>query len=67
MSRERLLMLLGTLVLVSPFIGLPLSVLTWVLPVLGGLVLGIGASYAMRKRASQLRAQEIIPDASAQF
>ncbi|HEV7121512.1 MAG TPA: hypothetical protein VGN56_01645 [Candidatus Paceibacterota bacterium] len=50
MSRERLLMLLGILVLVSPFVGLPLSLLAWVLPVLGGLVLGIGASYAMRKR-----------------
>lgn len=50
MSRERLLMLIGILVLVSPFVGLPLTILTWVLPLLGGLTLGIGASYAMRKR-----------------
>jgi hypothetical protein len=46
-------MILGILVLVSPFVGLPLSILTWVLPLLGGLVLGIGASFAMRKRNHQ--------------
>lgn len=46
-------MLLGILVLVSPFVGLPLSLLTWVLPVLGGLTLGVGASYSMRKRTQQ--------------
>jgi cytochrome c-type biogenesis protein CcmH/NrfF len=50
MSRERLLMLIGIFVLVSPFVGLPLTILTWILPVLGGITLGIGASYAMRKR-----------------
>lgn len=55
MSRERLLMLLGILILVSPYVGLPLSILAWVLPLLGGIVLGIGASYAMRKRNQQPR------------
>lgn len=43
-------MLIGILVLVSPFVGLPLAILSYVLPVLGGLTLGIGLSYAMRRR-----------------
>lgn len=59
MSRERALMLLGILVLVSPFVGLPLAILTWILPLLGGLVLGIGASYSMRRRNMQ-RAQQAL-------
>ncbi|MDB5237327.1 MAG: hypothetical protein JWL88_429 [Parcubacteria group bacterium] len=67
MSRDRLLILIGTLVLVSPFVGLPLSILTWILPVLGGLVLGIGISFGMRKKNAQLRSQQISPEIIEQY
>ncbi|KND50581.1 MAG: hypothetical protein AB202_03810 [Parcubacteria bacterium C7867-007] len=53
MSRERLLILTGVLVVFSPFIGLPLAVLIWVLPILGGTVTLIGISYMLRKRNQQ--------------
>ncbi len=39
MSRNRILTLLGVLIFLSPFIGLPYSWLTVILPVLGVLVL----------------------------
>jgi hypothetical protein len=64
MSRERLLMLLGILVVVSPFVGLPLAILTWVLPVLGALVFAIGTSFAMRKRSMQIAQQAHAPEIS---
>ena len=46
-----MLMILGGIVLLSPFSGLPLSILTWILPVLGLAVLAIGFSY--RERADK--------------
>jgi hypothetical protein len=42
MSRENFLILLGVLILLSPFAGLPMSILAWILPILGILVLVIG-------------------------
>lgn len=42
MSRESTVILLGILVAMSPFVGLPLSVLSFVLPVLGILIALIG-------------------------
>lgn len=47
-----MLMILGGVVLLSPFSGLPLSILTWILPLLGLAVLAIGFSY--RERAEKL-------------
>ncbi len=44
MSRESVLSILGVLVLFSPFLGVPLSLLAWILPVLGALVFGIALS-----------------------
>lgn len=48
MSRSLMLMILGGVVLLSPFSGLPLSILTWILPILGLAVLAIGFSYRER-------------------
>lgn len=42
MSRESTVILFGFLVAVSPFIGLPLSILSFVLPILGALIVLIG-------------------------
>lgn len=44
MSRPQLLVLIGIFVTVSPFIGLPLSVLRWALPVVGLVTLAIGVT-----------------------
>lgn len=46
MKRFRTLIVLGTLVGISPFLGLPYEVLMWLLPILGVLVAlsGIAAS-----------------------
>ncbi|KND49415.1 MAG: hypothetical protein AB203_04445 [Parcubacteria bacterium C7867-008] len=64
MSRERLLIIVGLLVVFSPFIGLPLAILVWVLPILGGIVTLIGISYVVRKRNQQavrvVSSQEVI-------
>lgn len=53
MSRERFLIIFGLLVLLAPFVGLPLAILSWVLPVLGAAVAFIGVSYAMRKKGRE--------------
>jgi uncharacterized membrane protein YhaH (DUF805 family) len=44
MHRESFLMILAVLIMVSPFAGLPLSWLEWILPILGLFVLIIGIS-----------------------
>jgi hypothetical protein len=49
MSREATLILIGLLVIVSPFSGLPVSWLQWLLPVLGIIVAVIGYSLRMEK------------------
>jgi hypothetical protein len=51
MTREYVLMLLGILVLVSPWSGLPLAWLTWFLLAVGLAVVGIGFTLARRKAA----------------
>lgn len=50
MSRSLMLMILGAAVLLSPFSGLPLAILTWILPILGLAILAVGFSYRARKR-----------------
>ncbi len=52
MSRSLMLIVLGVVIALSPFSGLPLAVLTWILPVLGLIAIAIGVSYRMRARAS---------------
>ncbi len=48
MTREHLIMLLGALVFVSPWSGLPLSWLEWILPLIGLLVIGL--AFTLRRR-----------------
>ncbi len=50
MSRSTMLIVLGALVMVSPFSGLPLRILTWILPILGLIALGIGVSFHLERR-----------------
>lgn len=49
MSRVSTLILLGVLIALSPFLGLPLSILMWVLPILGLMVLLTGVSLRARR------------------
>jgi hypothetical protein len=56
MSRESILMILGVLVAVSPWSGVPLSILAWILPVLGLAVVFIG--FTLRTRITVLRQKE---------
>lgn len=49
MSRASSLILLGILVALSPFIGLPLSVLAWILPILGIMIVLTGISFRVRR------------------
>lgn len=53
MSRESVLVLLGLLIVLSPFVGLPLEILAWILPVLGFAVAGIGVALRSRRRKEQ--------------
>jgi hypothetical protein len=50
MSREKILVILGVLVLISPWSGLPLSWLLWVLSAIGLAVIAIGVT--LRKRTN---------------
>jgi flagellar biosynthesis component FlhA len=45
MSRSLMLIVAGVLVMLAPFSGLPMAILTWILPVLGAAVVAIGVSY----------------------
>lgn len=47
MSKESSLFTVGVLVLISPFLGLPVSVLGFMLPILGIIILSV--AYALRK------------------
>ncbi len=40
-----MLIILGALVFIAPFSGLPLAILSWVLPALGLVAVAIGVSY----------------------
>lgn len=51
MTRESVLIALGVLIGVSPYLGIPLSMLGVVLPVLGLIVIAIGV---MLRRTNQL-------------
>lgn len=45
MSRSLMLIVLGALTLLAPFSGLPMSILTWILPLFGLGVVAVGVSY----------------------
>ncbi len=53
MTRESILIALGILVALTPYSGLPLSLLAIVLPVLGLLIAAIGATLRVRKRGTR--------------
>lgn len=57
MTRESFLILLGILVVLSPFAGLPLSILSWILPVLGLLIVLIGVLYRRDRIPKQSSAE----------
>jgi TRAP-type C4-dicarboxylate transport system permease small subunit len=44
MKRESFLVVLGVVIAISPFVGLPLSWLMYILPILGLLIVVIGIS-----------------------
>lgn len=51
MSKETILIIVGVLVVLSPFLGLPASWLSLILPALGAVVVGIAyADIAKRRR-----------------
>lgn len=54
MSRESILIVVGILLMVSPFIGLPLSILMWFYLAFGLLIASIGASLRLRKKRRAL-------------
>ncbi|MDB5190408.1 MAG: hypothetical protein JWN49_734 [Parcubacteria group bacterium] len=56
MSRESILMILGILVAISPWSGLPLSILAWILPLLGLAITFIG--FTLRTRAHAVRVKD---------
>jgi TRAP-type C4-dicarboxylate transport system permease small subunit len=58
MSRESTVILLGVLVAVSPFTGLPLSLLSWVLPILGALLVLIGITLRALSARTSTHAHE---------
>jgi len=45
MSRSLMLIVLAILIILSPFSGLPMSILIWILPVLGFVILAIAISF----------------------
>jgi hypothetical protein len=56
MSRTTTLVILGVLVFLAPFAGLPLSWLSWLLPVLGVAVIVSGLSLRQSRVREQIRA-----------
>lgn len=50
MSRESILIVVGVLLMVSPFVGLPLAILMWFYLALGLLIALIGTSLRLRKK-----------------
>lgn len=54
MSRAGTLILLGILIALTPFLGLPLSLLAWVLPLLGLMVVLTGVSLRRRKQEERV-------------
>lgn len=59
MTRENVLILLGALVILAPFSGLPVSWLSFILPVLGAGIVGIGILMrSARRRATSVSSYE---------
>jgi TRAP-type C4-dicarboxylate transport system permease small subunit len=56
MSRVSTLILLGVLVFLSPFLGLPLSWLFWILPILGIAIVVAGLSLRQSRVRAEMRA-----------
>ena len=52
MSRSLMLIILGALVALSPFSGLPMRILVFILPVLGIIAVAIGISYRRQPPAT---------------
>lgn len=58
MSRPTVLIILGILIALTPYSGLPLSILSFVLPLLGLAVIGVGlVERAERKRQTPFTLQ----------
>lgn len=62
MSRESMLIVVGTLMILSPFAGFPLALLTWFYLFAGLLTVLIGVSFRLARRK---RARKIAHEASA--
>jgi len=61
MSKEGTLMIVGVLVILAPFSGLPLSWLEWILPVLGVIVIIVGYLVRRDRHAPLVRARDPEP------
>jgi len=55
MSKEGTLLVVGVLVLVSPFLGLPMSWLTFLLPILGAIVITISQIIRKERKTPSMR------------
>jgi len=56
MSRTTTLVILGILIFLTPFSGLPLSWLSWILPILGLAVVVSGLSLRQSRVRAEMRA-----------
>lgn len=54
MTRETILIILSVLVFISPFVGLPLSVLSWVIPTLAACIFLIAFQMRARRNARRI-------------
>ncbi len=61
MSRTSVLILLGVLVILTPFSGLPASIRTLLAVILGACVLGMGLSERAREARARAAEQQPIP------
>ncbi|MEJ0053565.1 MAG: hypothetical protein WDN10_02450 [bacterium] len=61
MSRVSTLILLGVLVFLSPFSGLPVSWLSWFLPILGIAIVVAGLSLRQSRVRAEIRASAAAP------
>jgi hypothetical protein len=55
MSRDSVVSILGVLVIISPFSGLPRGVLEWALPVIGAAIVVIGFLYRGERRKHDIQ------------
>ena len=65
MKRESILIILGVIILLAPFSGLPQAWLEFLLPALGLFVGGVGFSLRSRNKHLILVPQNNIPETSA--